>query len=396
MMRLRNLFSLRSWQNAAFRRVTKGLIYSQIWEDPVIDMEALRIESHHRVMTIGSGGCNALSYLIADPAEIIIVDINASQIALNRLKIAAMKLLPDYESFFDFFGAADKSSNVKLFDDHICANLDEDSRTYWVRRDAWGRRRIEQFSRGFYRQGVFGHLITMCHIYSRVHGTNLSAMLDVKDLNEQRDTYAREVQPLFHTPTIRALAALRPSLFGLGIPPVQYETLKASRSMHLVLEERAERIVCGFDLKENYFVWQFLDRGYAPDGGGPLPIYLQREHFAEIRSRIDRLQVRHTSFIEQLRSLPDQHLDRYVLLDSQDWMNDQSLTELWTELTRTARPGSRVIFRTAGTASVLPGRIPAHLLERWHYEKEVSLDLLARDRSAIYGGFHLYVLKSSH
>jgi len=85
-----------------------------------------------------------------------------------------------------------------------------------------------------------------------------------------------------------------------------------------------------------------------------------------------------------------------VLLDSQDWMNDQSLTELWTELTRTARPGSRVIFRTAGTASVLPGRIPGHLLERWYYEKDTSLELLARDRSAIYGGFHLYVLKGTH
>ena len=394
-IRLRDSISLRSWQNAVFRRVTKGLIYSQIWEDPVIDLEALRIESHHRVMTIGSGGCNALSYLVADPAEIIIVDINASQIALNRLKIAAMKFLPDYKSFFNFFGAADKSSNVKLCDDHICANLDENTRTYWVRRDARGRRRIEQFARGFYRQGLAGQLIAMCHIYSRVHGTNLSVMLDAKDLKEQRDIYAREVKPLFHTRTIRGLAALRPALFGLGIPPVQYETLKANRSMHLVLEERAERMICDFDLKENYFAWQFFDRGYAPDGGGPLPIYLQREHFAEIRSRIDRLQVRHISFVDQLRSLPDQYLDRYVLLDSQDWMNDQSLTELWSELTRTARPGSRVIFRTAGRNSVLPGRIPAHLLERWDYEKDASLELLARDRSAIYGGFHLYVLKGT-
>lgn len=395
MMRLSGSFSVRGWQGAVFRRVTKGLIYTQIWEDPVIDLEALSIESHHRVMTIGSGGCNALSYLIADPAELIVVDINASQIALNRLKIAAMEFLPDYQSFFDFFGAANKRSNVRLFDDHICRNLDEMTRTYWVRRDARGRRRIEQFARGFYRQGISGHLISLCHIFSRAHGTNLRAMLRVKDISEQRDIYVREVKPLFHTRTFRALAILRPVLFGLGIPPVQYESLKASRSMHLVLEERAERMVCDFDLKENYFAWQFFDRGYAPDGGGPLPIYLQREHFAEIRSRINRLQVRQISFVDQLRSLPDQYLDRYVLLDSQDWMNDQSLTELWTELTRTARPSSRVIFRTAGTDSVLPGRIPSHLLEHWYYEKDASLELLARDRSAIYGGFHLYVLKST-
>ena len=32
-------------------------------------------------------------------------------------------------------------------------------------------------------------------------------------------------------------------------------------------------------------------------------------------------------------------------------------------------------------------------LGRWRYEQERSLELGKRDRSSIYGGFHLYVLK---
>lgn len=103
--------------------------------------------------------------------------------------------------------------------------------------------------------------------------------------------------------------------------------------------------------------------------------------------------MRNISYTDQLRALPAQHLDRYVLLDAQDWMTDSVLTELWTEITRTARPGARVIFRTAGEESVLPGRIPDAILGQWTYEAEASKVWAARDRSAIYGGFHLYVSK---
>ena len=72
-------------------------------------------------------------------------------------------------------------------------------------------------------------------------------------------------------------------------------------------------------------------------------------------------------------------------------MSDRQLNELWTEITRTAAPDARVIFRTAAEAELLPGRSRRHLLGRWDYREAESLDFGRRDRSAIYGGFHLYV-----
>jgi S-adenosylmethionine-diacylglycerol 3-amino-3-carboxypropyl transferase len=74
-------------------------------------------------------------------------------------------------------------------------------------------------------------------------------------------------------------------------------------------------------------------------------------------------------------------------------MDDAALTQLWREITRTARPGARVIFRTAGEPTILPGRVPESVLSRWQYEDETSRVLTARDRSAIYGGFHLYTMR---
>jgi len=162
--------------------------------------------------------------------------------------------------------------------------------------------------------------------------------------------------------------------------------------MATVLRERVERLSCEFSIADNYFAWQAFGRSYSDPEAGPLPPYLKQAHFETIRARADRVEVLNRSFTEYLKSRPDRSLDRYVLLDAQDWMTDQQLNDLWAEITRTARPNARVIFRTAAAPSLLPGRIDDGVLTRWHYAAAQSRDLTRRDRSAIYGGFHLYVL----
>ena len=123
-----------------------------------------------------------------------------------------------------------------------------------------------------------------------------------------------------------------------------------------------------------------------------MPPYLRREQFDTVRARVDRVEVLNRSVTEYLAGCPAASCDRYVLLDAQDWMTDAQLGALWTEITRTARPGARVIFRTAAEPSLLPGRLDPALLARWRYQEEASLAFTARDRSAVYGGFHLYIL----
>jgi S-adenosylmethionine-diacylglycerol 3-amino-3-carboxypropyl transferase len=83
------------------------------------------------------------------------------------------------------------------------------------------------------------------------------------------------------------------------------------------------------------------------------------------------------------------------LLDAQDWMNDTQLNDLWREITRTANPGARVIFRTAAVPTILPGRVDPAILDRWEYLEAQSAQLHAQDRSSIYGGFHIYALKDA-
>ena len=88
-------------------------------------------------------------------------------------------------------------------------------------------------------------------------------------------------------------------------------------------------------------------------------------------------------------------MDAYVLLDAQDWMTTDILTGLWTEIERTAKPGARVIFRTAGEESILPGRVPDEILNKFSYDAAACREMNAKDRSSIYGGFHLYVYQAA-
>jgi S-adenosylmethionine-diacylglycerol 3-amino-3-carboxypropyl transferase len=378
-----------------FERLFRGLVYTQIWEDPEIDLEALALRPDCHVVAIASGGCNVLSYLTANPAHITAVDLSVAHVALNRLKLVAASRLPSWEAFYRFFGAADDEANIEAFDRLIAPHLDVQSNTYWQGRglQQLGRRRISIFARNAYRHGVLGRFIGIGHVAARLYGVDLRQLLSARSIEEQRHFFETMLAPLFDKPAVRWATANRLSLYGLGIPPAQYEALAGDSDMRHVLRSRLERLACGFSLDDNYFAWQAFGRSYADDASGPLPPYLRREHFHAVRSRAHRVEVMNRSITEYLAGCPAASRDRYILLDAQDWMTDAQLDALWTEITRTARPGARVIFRTAAEPSLLTERLDPDLLRRWCYQAELSRDLTERDRSAIYGGFHLYVFE---
>lgn len=380
-----------------FAHAFSGLVYAQIWEDPVVDMSAMQLGPGHRIVTIASGGCNALSYLTADPARVDAVDLNVAHVAFNRLKLAALRALHDYDSFHGIYGGRGGVRNVRLYEERIRPHLDAGSRTYWEARRWDGRRRISILAGDLYRHGLLGLFIGLGHRAARLYGVDLGDMLRATTVAEQRKFLDHALVPLFDKPLIRWLTRNKSSLFGLGIPPQQYDALASSDDgdMAAVLRERLRKLACDFPLADNYFAWQAFGRGYGKAEEAPLPPYLQRRNFELVRERADRVTVVDASYTDFLAAKPDASVDRFVLLDAQDWMNDAQLNELWREITRTAAPGARVIFRTAAAPSLLPGRVADDILSRWEYREAESLSLHARDRSAIYGGFHLYILRDA-
>lgn len=377
----------------AFAFAFRGLVYAQIWEDPEVDMAALAIQPDSRVITIASGGCNALSYLTADPQAITAVDLNTAHLALNRLKIAAVRHLPDYAALHRFCAEADHPANLDAYRSLLAPQLDAATRRYWEGRDLVGRRRIGGFSHGIYKRGLLGNFIGVAHFLAKLYKIDPREILAAETIEDQRRVFEEKFAPIFDRRFVRWLTDRPASLFGLGIPPAQYAALAGDDRMANVLRKRLEKLACDFPVNDNYFAWQAFGRGYGREPGHPLPPYLRRENFETVRARIDRLDVRQANFIDHLAAQPDASLDRYILLDAQDWMDDATLTRLWREITRTARPDARVLFRTAAEPTLLPGRVPEEILSRWLYAEADSLAFTLADRSSIYGGVHLYVLR---
>jgi len=382
-----------------FTLMFRGFVYNQIWEDPAVDIEALILGPEHRLITIASGGCNVLNYLTANPSRIIAVDLNPNHIALTKLKLQALEHLPDYDSFFRFFGVAKDKANSRAFDNFLAQRLDQETRRYWERRIPLRGRRINMFARNLYRYGLLGRFIGVLHTVAKLHGKHLPDILAARNIEEQRVVFERTIAPLFDNRLVRFLSRMPVSYYGLGIPPAQYDELVASAhdgNPVTTLRERVKRLACDFPIADNYFAWQAFSRGYDIEGRTAVPPYLREENYEAIKGRAKSVEVHHASMTDFLAEQPARSLHRYVLLDAQDWMTAEQMTALWTQIDRTANEtDARVIFRTAGAESPLPQKLPEALLAGWTYLEEQSKQFHARDRSSIYGGFHVYARQNA-
>jgi S-adenosylmethionine-diacylglycerol 3-amino-3-carboxypropyl transferase len=370
-----------------FRR----LVYTQIWEDPEADLAALQLPLGSTIVTISSSGCNALSYLTAQPAQVYAVDLNEAHLALLKLKLAGIRAFPGYAEFWQFFGEAASAANSELYRERLRPWLDADARAYWDKRNAIGRPRYANFTDGFYRHGMLGRFIGLAHLVAKFARIDLEALLHENTDAPERVQALDRLNSLFHSRLARLFTRTPALLFSLGIPPQQRVLLGAGAPLNEVLHERLLRLIDGHPNDTNYFAWQALHRAYPGPGDRCLPPYLQRRQYARMRDGAGLVIPVHANLRMFLQSLPAREVDAVVLLDSQDWMAPEEIRALWTAIDRTGSDHVRVIFRTAGTDSPLQSAELAPLAQTWRRDEERSAIGFELDRSGIYGGFHCYV-----
>ena len=380
-----------------------AFVYNQIWEDPRVDLQALQLNEDSRVLTISSGGCNALNYLAAGPRSVTAVDLNRYHIYLLRLKLAAVRSLPTHEQFFNFFGAGRNEQNVADYYKYIAPDLDEETRDFWEGNGLVGLLvkgdRINYFAKGgLYEHSRNGYFLRFFHKFAALLGCRPEKVLTASSIEEQVELYDRYIDPFFDSVVIKTIGKLPVTMFGLGIPPQQYEELKKDLaddgSIIDIYRARAKRLACEFPIDDNYFAWQAFARKYDTTKRKAIPDYLKEENFEKLKENAFRLNTDIGSVTDQIKDNPFDTFDRFVFLDAQDWMNAEVMTDLWQSIADKAAVGSRIIFRTAGATSPIEKNLPRELAARFEYKADESAELFKQDRASIYGGFHLYVLAS--
>ncbi len=380
-----------------------AFVYNQIWEDPRVDLQALKLDENSRVLTISSGGCNALNYLLENPQNVTAVDLNRHHIFLLNLKIAAIKFLPSYDDFFAFFGFGKSAKTIESYEKFIAPKLDKATKKFWESSSLLGRvmhgKRINFFKKGgLYEHSRNGYFLRFFHKFSRVLGCRPDEVLKAKTVEEQAALYEKFIAPFFDSFVIKAIGKMPVTMFGLGIPPQQYDELKKDLaeggSIIDVYKERTRRLAVSYPIYENYFAWQAFARKYDTENRQAVPEYLKAENYAALRANAGNIRTRIGSVTEEIRKQPPGTFNRFVFLDAQDWMNPAMMTELWQAIAEKGEKDSRIIFRTAGASSPIETNLPESLRSRFVYEEDFSKELFRQDRASIYGGFHLYILKN--
>src|ERR1700694_1785411 len=240
-----------------FRR----LVYTQIWEDPEADLAALQLPLGSTIVTISSGGCNALSYLTAKPAQVYAIDLNEAHLSLLKLKLAGLRAFSRYADFWQFFGQGASLATSGLYRRRLRPMLDADARAYWDKRNVIGRPRHAYFTDGFYRHCMLGRFIGLAHLLAKFARIDLEALLNGRIDDPQRIAALDRLHRLFHSPLARPITATPALLFSLGIPPQQRALLGGGAPLNEVLYERLSRLINVHPNDTNYFAWQGLDCG---------------------------------------------------------------------------------------------------------------------------------------
>ncbi len=380
-----------------------AFVYNQIWEDPRVDVQALQINENSRILTISSGGCNAFNYLLENPEKVTATDLNRQHIYLLRLKIAALKYLPSHEQFFNFFGFGISERNTADYHRYIAPHLDSETKKFWESNTFFGSilygERINFFQKGgLYEHSRNGYFLRFFHRAAHLFGGKPEEILKAKNPSEQEVLYQKYIAPFFDSWLIKFIGKLPVTMFGLGVPPQQYEELK--KDLHDggniidIYRERTKRLAVAFPIQENYFAWQAFARQYDTENRCAIPDYLQAENYEKLKANAGKIETAVGSVTKQIRQNPKNTFNRFIFLDALDWMNAETLTELWAVIAENGEKDSRIIFRTASRFSPIETNLPNDLREKFIYEKELSQKLFEQDRSAIYGGFHLYILKN--
>ncbi|PSO46481.1 MAG: hypothetical protein BRC24_01745 [Parcubacteria group bacterium SW_4_46_8] len=360
-------------------RKNKGtLYYSQCWEDPQVLRKALSPHPNDSILSITSGGDNTLALSLSAPQEIIAIDSNPIENYLLELKIAGIKHL-NYDSYLRLLGVRPSTERIALFE-CIADDLSAEARRWW------------QFHHQLLRKGVIhgGKLERYFSFFRRcilpvIHSHRTRAQFSsLDDIKTQERFYAevwntRKWRFLFHgffNKHFLRWFGRQPELFAFT----------EDQSVSERYLQRVERVFSSGLVCQNYFLQYILWGQYDEEAKPP---YLTEDSFLQLKNRVHRIKIVHTSLQDYLRQCPVNRFSKANLSDIFEGCSISETNALFSELTRVLAPEGRLAYWTN-----LVEREPSDHHSRLRHEYELEKTLRKEDRVFFYEGIHCYQVTS--
>lgn len=363
----------------------RNLIYNTCWEDPRIDRQLLELDAGSRVVMLTSAGCNALDYLLDDPAAIHAVDVNPRQNALLKLKLALFER-GHFNDLFAMFGTGSHSDFRGVYAG-IRPGLPDYAQRFWDRKieyfDASSRKR------SFYYHGSSGAVAWVLTRYLLREKRQLKAhimdLIDAESIDEQKTIYGR-IEPYLWGRFISWILEQPLTMTMLGVPRAQVRLISQTYPGGLrgFLSDKLRRVATEVLIRDNYFWRVYLTGSYTPEC---CPNYLRRENFDYLHERVNRVHLHNATISEFLRHNPGRYT-HFVLLDHQDWLawhKPEALKEEWQLILQNSAPGARLLMRSASERLDF---LPRDISQSLRFFPEVTGRLHQQDRVGTYGSLH--------
>ncbi|HMQ49607.1 MAG TPA: BtaA family protein [Saprospiraceae bacterium] len=373
-----------------FRQVhTKNLVYNTCWEDPRCDRELLNLDANSEMVMITSAGCNALDYLLDNPAAIHCVDMNPRQNALLELKLAIFKH-GSFEDLFELFGQGKHHDPKALYKDILRANLPDFAQKYWDKNmNFFNGKGIRKT---FYHHGTSGTFAWMVNGYLKARKNlyqKVQQLFEAQSLDKQASLYY-EIEQVIINGVIEWLVNRHLTMSLVGVPRSQQELFvnNYDRGALGYIQESLRRVFTELPTQDNYFWKVYLSGSYSPTC---CPSYLEQTNFDSIKSKASHIDTNTTTISEFLKSNPGQY-SHYVLLDHQDWLaanNRPALEEEWDLILKNSRPGTRILLRSAAQEVDF---FPDFVLDRVYFDQEASQASHTKDRVGTYASVYLGIV----
>ena len=366
-------------------------IYSVNWEDPIVDKPILKIGPEDVVLTLTSAGCNTLHLAAHGAKHVASVDLNPAQSALCELKVQCIKRL-EYEDVWKMFGEGRHENIAEIFESKLAPWLSQGSLNFWSKK-------LHYFKDGLYYHGAMGKVLLAVYWFQTIFGYRKKFLkfTAAKTLEEQREIWLSFwfVKVFLYMPQmIFAVMQQILTLFflnkavcwlGLGVPPHQYDLIGSDgrgmceyagatlhgAAMHTLMSE------------DNYFYRVCLAGSFTKES---CPEYLKESCFKKLKDGLVNNISVHTDYFGSVLAL--RKYTKVVLMDHVDWLSDDLVEELASNLEKQVVPGGRIIWRSASLnppyAKVLEAHgFDVHCVHRITDEKEKG----CIDRVNMYASF---------
>ncbi len=343
--------------------------YAQLWEDADVLLLGLGEQRNATLVSICSAGDNALAMLSLDPARVVVIDLSPAQIACLNIRIAAYKAL-NHTELLELLGARPSAQRGELLD-RVARNLEPQDQSFWRAR----RGDIEKYGLG--GVGKFENYFRIFRRYLLPLSQSRATINEVfvsKDRPARRAFFDRD----WNNWRWRLLLKFFFSNFvmgRLGRDPAFFAHVEGSLAEHVA--RRVKHAAVDLDPSENPYLHWIL----KGTNGAALPQPWREEHFETIRSRLDRLDVRHGSLEAFVAT--GEKADGFNLSDIFEYMDEEVFGAVYGSIVDAANPSARLVYWNM----MVPRRAPEVFASRIHTLSEVEQAGKAMDKAFFYSDF---------